>query len=82
MLSASLLLRDPYHRLLDLASGCGVPARCPDPVGLRRVLRIVIYVLPPRDARALRRRIAELDAVHPLNPHPFLFPAPADPPVW
>ncbi len=54
-------LRDPCHRLFDPAYGCGVLACCPDPVELRRILHIVINALPRHDARALRRRVGELD---------------------
>ena len=55
------VLRDPYHRLFDPAYGCGVLACCPDPIELRRILHTVIHVLPRHDARALRRRLADLD---------------------
>ncbi|GIG93033.1 hypothetical protein [Plantactinospora endophytica] len=54
-------LRDPYHRLFDPTNGCGVLACCPDPIALRHILHIIIHALPKQDARALRRRIAELD---------------------
>ncbi|MBB4752534.1 hypothetical protein [Actinoplanes lobatus] len=54
-------LRDPYHRLFDPASGCGVLACCPDPMELRRLLHMVSQALPRRDARELRRHLAELD---------------------
>lgn len=54
-------LRDPYRRLFDPASGCGILACCPDPTELRRVLHIVSHGLPRHDARELRRRLAELD---------------------
>ncbi|MFI7493074.1 hypothetical protein ACIBXA_32350 [Micromonospora echinaurantiaca] len=56
------LLRDPYHRLFDSPSGCGILACCPDPDDLRRVLHMVIHALPRHDARTLRRRLADLDA--------------------
>ncbi|MGH3655048.1 MAG: hypothetical protein ACRDUA_00160 [Micromonosporaceae bacterium] len=58
----SRFLRDPYHRNFDPQYGCGVPACCPDPVDLRRILHIVTHALPRPDARRLRRRLAELDA--------------------
>ena len=54
-------LDDPFHRLFDPSSGCGVLLCCPDPAELRRILYAVAHVLPPADARCLRRRLAELD---------------------
>ncbi|WP_433790617.1 hypothetical protein [Actinoplanes sp. CA-252034] len=54
-------LRDPFHRLFDPASGCGVLACCPDPIELRRLLHIVAHALPRHDARRLRRRLAQWD---------------------
>jgi hypothetical protein len=38
-----------------------VPECCPNPDGLRRVLEAATHVLPPKDARLLRGRIAVLD---------------------
>jgi hypothetical protein len=55
------LLRDPYHRLFDPASGCGVLACRPDPDELRRILHMVAHALPRHDARRFRTRLAELD---------------------
>jgi hypothetical protein len=57
----ALFLRDPYHRLFDPEYGCGVQMCCPDPVDLSGRLEIIAHALPPKDARALRRRIAGLD---------------------
>jgi hypothetical protein len=55
------LLRDPYHRLFDPASGCGVLACFPDSHELRRILHMVAHTLPRHDARRFRRRLATLD---------------------
>lgn len=55
-------LRDPAHRLFDPTYGCGVLACCPDPLELRRILHVITHALPRRDARQLRRRLAQLDA--------------------
>ncbi|GAA2305117.1 hypothetical protein GCM10010149_63580 [Nonomuraea roseoviolacea subsp. roseoviolacea] len=57
----SLFLRDPWHRLFDPAESCGVMLCCPDPAELREILHAVAHVLPRKDARALRRRVGELE---------------------
>jgi len=49
------------HRIWDPKYGCGVPECCPDPDELRRTLRLVAAHLPPKDARAFRKRVAALD---------------------
>jgi hypothetical protein len=54
-------LRNPYHRLWEPAFGCGEPGCCPDPAEWRAYLVALATVLPPRDARHLRRVLAELD---------------------
>ena len=56
-------LRDPYHRLFDPADGCGLLQCCPDPVELRAMLEAIVHALPSKDARLLRARLAELDAL-------------------
>jgi hypothetical protein len=56
-------LRDPYHRLFDPGSGCGLLQCCPDPVELRAMLEAIAHALPAKDARLLRARLAELDAL-------------------
>ena len=56
-----LFLRDPYHRRFDPESGCGVLMCCPDPVALRGRLEAIAHALPRKDARAFRRRLAELE---------------------
>jgi len=55
------LIRDPYHRLIEPGHGCPVFACCPDPGEVRRILRLILYALPKRDARALRRRVGDPD---------------------
>ncbi|MFD0683921.1 hypothetical protein [Actinomadura fibrosa] len=55
-------LRDPYHRLFDPQTGCGIMRCCPDPVELRQIFEAVAHALPWRDAREFRRRLALLDA--------------------
>ncbi|NUW30758.1 hypothetical protein HTZ77_04880 [Nonomuraea sp. SMC257] len=57
----SLFVRDPRHRLFDPAVSCGVMICCPDPAELREILHAVAHVLSRKDARALRRRIGELE---------------------
>jgi hypothetical protein len=42
--------------------GCGEPACCPDPLDNRKLLDRVVAILPPSDARLLRRRIEEMDS--------------------
>ncbi|MCO1580291.1 hypothetical protein M8C13_31495 [Crossiella sp. SN42] len=54
-------VRDPTHRLWDPQYGCGFQECCPDPAELRHVLNLVVAVLPPRDARLIRKRLAALD---------------------
>lgn len=56
-----LHLRDPIHRLWDESAGCGVWECCPVPAEVRWILGAVAAALPPRDARAFRARVAELD---------------------
>ncbi|WP_214325180.1 hypothetical protein [Nonomuraea sediminis] len=53
----SLFLRGPAHRLFDPKHGCVETMCCPDPLELRAVLAI----LPPEDARKLRRSVDEID---------------------
>ncbi|MFB9907901.1 hypothetical protein [Allokutzneria oryzae] len=50
----------PGHRIWR-PTGCELPC-CPNPYELRPVLDAVVAVLPPRDAREIRRRIAEIDS--------------------
>ncbi len=58
----SSFLRHPYHRLHDSRyEGCGFMECCPDPGYIRMVLNIAATVLPRRDARKFRRRLAGLD---------------------
>ncbi|MGP3961475.1 hypothetical protein ACTWPT_36310 [Nonomuraea sp. 3N208] len=57
----SLFMRDPAYRLFDPSPGCGLMMCCPDPVELRAILYAVLTVLPPRDARALRKRVHGFD---------------------
>jgi hypothetical protein len=58
----TLFLRDTYHRLFDPKYGCDVPMCCPDPNELRATLEAIAHVLPRKDARLLRVRLAKLDA--------------------
>jgi hypothetical protein len=58
----TLFLRDPYHRLFDPKSGCGILMCCPDPVELRAMLEGILCALPSKDARRLRAHLAHLDA--------------------
>jgi hypothetical protein len=56
-------VQQPYHRLYDPRyQGCGIFECCPDPVEVRYILDTACHVLPRRDARALRQRLADLDA--------------------
>jgi hypothetical protein len=56
-------LCNPYHRLYDHKyPGCGLPGCCTDPFELRATLEAIVHVLPRKDARLLRARLAELDA--------------------
>ncbi|WP_433370461.1 hypothetical protein [Streptosporangium sp. CA-115845] len=57
----SLLLRNPWHRLLDSAQSCGEMLCCPDPVELRTILDAVVHVLPKKDAYVLRKRLGDFD---------------------
>jgi hypothetical protein len=41
-------------------SGCGEPGCCPEPADAHELLEAVLHVLPARDARVLRRRMAVL----------------------
>ncbi|MCG8915128.1 hypothetical protein L6E12_04900 [Actinokineospora sp. PR83] len=54
-------VRTSGHRLWTEAEGCGVPECCPNPPELRLVLHAVVAVLPPKDARVLRKRLEDLD---------------------
>ncbi len=56
------LLNDPAHRLWDDQYGCGIPECCASPSDLREWLEVAIRHLPPRDRRALERRLHELDS--------------------
>ncbi|MCO1660252.1 hypothetical protein [Pseudonocardia humida] len=56
------LLRNPFHRLIEPGSGCGHPQCCPEVTRLRAYLLSVAAVLPPRDARHLRRLVADLES--------------------
>jgi hypothetical protein len=58
----TLLVRDPYHRLFDPKYGCGVPMCCPDPIDLHATLEAIVHILPRKDARQMRARLAALDA--------------------
>ncbi|WP_410587695.1 hypothetical protein [Amycolatopsis sp. lyj-23] len=49
---------NPFHRLWDPESGCGVLQCCPDPDELRHVLELVAHTLPAGDAQVFRRRLA------------------------
>ncbi len=53
-------VRDPFHRLWDPESGCGVLRCCPDPDEVRHVLDLVAHALPAGDARTFRNRLAAL----------------------
>lgn len=57
----SWFVRHPWHRLWDPTAGCGVMECCPNPPELRFVLDVVVAILPPNDARHLRKQIAALD---------------------
>lgn len=57
----SWFVRHPWHRLWDESAGCGVMECCPNPPELRWVLDVVVAVLPPNDARKLRKQIEALD---------------------
>jgi hypothetical protein len=57
----SSFLADPAHRLFDRRCGCEEFLCCPDPYELRATLDAAVAVLPPRDARLLRRRLQQLD---------------------
>ena len=57
----SWFVRDPWHRLWDPTSGCGVLQCCPNPPEVRWILDAAAAALPPRDARVLRRQVAFLD---------------------
>ncbi|WP_146241319.1 hypothetical protein [Actinokineospora spheciospongiae] len=54
-------VRTPGHRLWSEAEGCGVSECCPDPPELRLFLHAVVAVLPPKDARLLRKQLDQLD---------------------
>lgn len=55
------LVRNPFHRLVDPSTGCGYPQCCPQVAPLRAYLLAIAAVLPRRDARHLRRLIADLE---------------------
>jgi hypothetical protein len=57
----SRFVRDPMRRNWNPGFGCGTPGCCPDPYEMRGILDAAMRVLPPRDARALGRRVAPLD---------------------
>jgi hypothetical protein len=55
-------VRNPYHRLYDRRyEGCGIEECCPDPGALMEILQIAAHHLPPKDARRLRQKLAEID---------------------
>jgi hypothetical protein len=59
----SYFVQNPYHRLYDPRyGGCGIFECCPDPAEVRYILDVACHVLPKRDAKAFRRRLADLDA--------------------
>ncbi len=57
----SWFVRHPWHRLWDPTTGCGVMECCPNPPELRWILDAAVAVLPSRDSRTFRRKIAALD---------------------
>jgi hypothetical protein len=57
----TLFAREPRRRLWERDHGCGEFYCCPDPGEVREILERVAHALPPRDARAFRRRLAALD---------------------
>jgi hypothetical protein len=55
-------VRAPDHRIWDHDHpGCGVEECCPDYRILRDRLDLVLALLPPRDAKRVRRRMALVD---------------------
>jgi hypothetical protein len=54
-------VREPMHRIWDTSTGCGIMECCPDPDEVRGILHAAAAVLPKKDAREFRRRVAELD---------------------
>nr|WP_062338383.1 hypothetical protein [Herbidospora sakaeratensis] len=53
------LIHDPYRRLFEPAFGCGYIGCCPDLSEVNAILHAALAVLPPRDAKRLRKRLRE-----------------------
>lgn len=57
----SWFMCQPGRRLWDPTAGCGITQCCPNPPELRWILDVAVAVLPPGDARTLRKQVAALD---------------------
>jgi hypothetical protein len=57
----SWFVRHPWRRLWDPTAGCGFMQCCPNPPEVRWILDVAAAALPRKDARRLRKQVADLD---------------------